>query len=87
MIKKRLTKSQRRKYNVRMNGINLTLKSGSVGKVLIEMDVRHLERFAEVLGLFSDDFLKSMQESEQQYRVGKAFKIKSLRDLEKKAND
>ena len=86
-MKKLLTKPKKRKYNVRMNGINVTLKSGSVGKVLIEMDVRHLERFAAVFGLFGDDFLRSMKESERQYRVGKAFKIKSLRDLEKKAND
>jgi hypothetical protein len=84
-MKKHLTKPKKRQYNVHMNGITVTRKPGSAKKILVEMDARHLKRFAAAFGLFSDEFLESVKRAEQDYRAGRIIKIKSLRDLRKKS--
>ena len=52
-------------------------------KVLIEMDADKFERLAANLGLFNTDFLKSLNRAEKDYRAGKVYKLKSLKELRK----
>ena len=52
-------------------------------KVLIEMDTRKFERLAANLGLFSSEFLRSLNRAEKDCRAGKIRKIKSLKELRK----
>ncbi|MDO8436400.1 MAG: hypothetical protein Q7S82_03430 [bacterium] len=52
-------------------------------KILVEMDVNKFERLAANLGLFSPEFLKSLDQAEKDYETGKIRKIKSLKELRK----
>ncbi len=52
-------------------------------KILVEMDADKFERLASSLGLFSKEFLSSLEKAEKDCRAGKVKKIKSLRDLRK----
>lgn len=67
-----------------MVSLNITIKQGKKRhKKIVEFDVGQFERLAAALGMFNPDFLKSLKESERDYREGRFFKIKSLKDLEK----
>ena len=45
------------------------------------MDAEKLERLAAACGLFSPDFLKSLEQAERDYKAGRVRKIKSLKEL------
>ncbi len=50
-------------------------------KVLVEMDAAKFERLAANLGFFNEDFLKSVERAERDYRLGRVRKITSLKSL------
>jgi len=50
-------------------------------KVLIELDAQKLEKLAANFGFFSEDFLESLEEAENDCKAGRIKKIKSLRAL------
>lgn len=68
-----------------MGSLTITIKQAKnrPKKILIEMDVEKLERLIAALGLFSPDFLKSVDQAEKDYKAGKIRKIKSLKELRK----
>ena len=68
-----------------MVSLNVTIKDGKnrKHKAMVELDADKFEKLAGIFGLFNPDFLKSLARSEKDYREGKFFKIKSLKDLEK----
>jgi len=47
------------------------------------MDADKFERLAADLGLFSPEFLKSLNRAEKDYKAGRIKKIKSLKELRK----
>lgn len=53
-------------------------------KVTIEIDADKFQKLAELFGQFNPEFIKSLKESEKDYREGKFSKLKSLKDLRKK---
>lgn len=66
-----------------MPSLNITIKKpiNSGRKILVEMDADKFERLAANLGLFSLDFLKSLDRAERDYKLGRVKKIKSLKEL------
>ena len=50
-------------------------------KILIELDTDQFERLASNLGLFSKEFLESIDRAEQEITNGKAHPLRSLKDL------
>ena len=48
---------------------------------IVEFDADRFERIAAALGMFSDDFLESLDRSEKEIKLGKYKKLKSLKDL------
>jgi len=61
--------------------ISITPKRVNRRKILVEMDADKFERLAASLGFFSDDFLKSLDRAEKDYKAGRIKKIKSLKEL------
>jgi len=65
--------------------VSLTLTIGSQvknsKKILVEMDFEKFERLAANLGFFNQDFLKSVDLAEKDYKSGRIKKIKSLGEL------
>ena len=65
--------------------VSLTLTIGSQvknpKKILVEMDFEKFERLAANLGFFNQDFLKSVDLAEKDYKNGRIKKIKSLGEL------
>jgi len=61
---------------------SLTLTIGSQvknpKKILVEMDFEKFERLAANLGFFNQDFLKSVDLAEKDYKNGRIKKIRSL---------
>ena len=51
--------------------------------VSISFDADRFERVAANFGMFSDDFIKSLDRSEMDIRAGRLTKINSLRELRK----
>jgi hypothetical protein len=51
--------------------------------VSISFDADRFERIAANFGMFSDDFIKSIDRSEMDIRAGRLTKIDSLRELRK----
>lgn len=51
--------------------------------VSISFDADRFERVAANFGMFSDDFIKSLDRSEMDIRAGRLTKIDSLRELRK----
>ena len=45
------------------------------------MDAEKLERFAADFGFFSQEFLKSLDRAEKDYKKGRVQKIKNLKQL------
>ncbi|MFQ6049879.1 MAG: hypothetical protein ACE5J0_02460 [Candidatus Paceibacterales bacterium] len=62
------------------SNLKITIKP-KTKKFLVEIDAERLERLAAGLGLFSPDFLKSLDRAEKDYKAGRTRKIKSLKDL------
>lgn len=68
-----------------MVSLNITIKQNKnrSRKATIEFDADKFEKLAALFGFFNPDFLKSLEESEKDYKEGRFFKIKSLKDLRK----
>lgn len=47
----------------------------------VEFDANRFERVAAALGMFSNDFLVSMDKAEKEVKAGKTKKLSSLKDL------
>ena len=47
----------------------------------VEFDADRFEQIAAALGMFSDDFLASMDRAEKDVKAGRVHKLKSLKDL------
>jgi hypothetical protein len=47
----------------------------------IKFDADRFERVASALGMFSDDFLASIDRAEKDVRAGRVHRLKSLADL------
>ena len=68
-----------------MVSLNITIKQGkNRSKKIVEFDVDQFERLAAAFGMFNPEFIKSLKESEKDYREGRYSKLKSLKDLRKK---
>lgn len=70
-----------------MVSLNLTIKQGRGKKrykKIVEFNIEEFERLAGALGMFNPDFLKSLKESEKDFKEGRYSKLKSLKDLRKK---
>lgn len=50
-------------------------------RVTVEIDAEKLERLAATLGLFNEEFLKSLSRSERDVALGRTKRLRSLRDL------
>ena len=62
--------------------MNIQIKNNSkTRKMVIEMNADKFEKLAANFGFFSNDFCKSVEKGEKDYRAGKARKIKSLSSL------
>jgi hypothetical protein len=68
-----------------MTSLNITIKPqiNNQRKILVEMDANKFERLAADLGLFSPEFLKSLERAEKDYKAGRIKKIKFLKELRK----
>jgi hypothetical protein len=69
-----------------MKSLTLTIKSAVARsrKIRIEVDADRFERLAADFGLFNSDFLKSLDQAENDIRAGRIKKIAALRDLKRK---
>lgn len=47
----------------------------------VEFDADRFEQVAAALGMFSDEFLAALEQSEKEIKAGKTRKISSLREL------
>lgn len=67
-----------------MVSLNITIKQkqNRSRRATIELDADKFERLAGIFGLFNPEFLKSLDRAEKDYKAGRIFKIKSLKDLE-----
>ena len=63
--------------------ITIKPKTNRSRKILVEMDAEKFERLAANLGLFSPEFIKSLDRAEKDYKAGRTKKIKSLKELRK----
>ena len=50
-------------------------------RITIEVDVNKFERLAANLGLFSKEFLSSLNQSERETKQGKLTRLRNLKDL------
>lgn len=53
-------------------------------KLIVELDADRFERLAAGLGLFSREFLASIERAEREVALGKARRLRSLRDLRRR---
>jgi hypothetical protein len=69
-----------------MKSLTLTIKPvvARSRKIRIEVDADKFERLAADFGLFNPDFLKSLDQAENDIRAGRIKKIASLRGLKRK---
>ncbi|MEK7118203.1 MAG: hypothetical protein AAB869_01190 [Patescibacteria group bacterium] len=71
-------------YVVSINSLAITVKPKTNKRTFrIEMDADRLERLVANFGLFNPDFLKSIARAEDDYKAGRAKRIRSLRELRK----
>lgn len=67
-----------------MASLNITINpQNNTRKVLIELDADKFEKLAADFGFFSDDFLKSLNRAEKDYKSNRVRKIGSLKQLRK----
>jgi hypothetical protein len=73
-------------YKTTMKSLTLTIKPAVARsrKIRIEVDADKFERLAADFGLFNPDFLKSLDQAENDIRAGRIKKIAALRDLKRK---
>jgi len=68
-----------------MASLDIKIKKDKRSKrMTIEIDADKFQKLAELFGQFNPEFIKSLKESEKDYREGKFSKLKSLKDLRKK---
>ena len=53
-------------------------------KIIVELDADKFERLASNLGLYSPDFLRSVDRAERDFAVGRTREVASLSELRKK---
>lgn len=56
-------------------------KKARTSTFVVEFDADRFEQVAAALGMFSDDFLASIKQSEKEIKAGKTRKISSLKEL------
>lgn len=62
--------------------ITITKKKKAAKTIFtVEFDAERFERVAAALGMFSDEFLAAIDQSEKEIKEGKTRKISSLREL------
>lgn len=61
--------------------VTILEKPNSRKKIKIEINLDQWEKLADVFGMYSPNFLKSLNLSLKESKQGKARKIKSLREL------
>jgi hypothetical protein len=61
--------------------LTIKTKQSLSGKYIVEMDAKKFERLAASMGFFSEDFLKSLNQAEKDYKKNRVEKIKKLEDL------
>lgn len=66
-----------------MATLNVTIRPRQARSrtVTVELDADRFERLAADLGLFNRAFLASLERSEREVTLGKARRLRSLRDL------
>ena len=67
-----------------MNTLDVTVtKKKKAGKATftVEFDADRFEQVAAALGMFSDDFLASIDRAEADIQAGRVHKVDSLKDL------
>ncbi|MBI5401142.1 MAG: hypothetical protein HZB12_03460 [Candidatus Yonathbacteria bacterium] len=66
-----------------MNAKTVQFKIARKPKTIsVEFDASQFERVAATFGFFNPEFLKSLARSEEDFRKGRVYKFKSLKDLE-----
>jgi hypothetical protein len=67
-----------------MVSLNITINQNKnrLRRATIELDADKFEKLAGIFGLFNQEFIKSLSRAEKDYRAGRVFKIKSLKELE-----
>jgi hypothetical protein len=66
-----------------MASLELRVKTKNSDKLHIELDAGKFEKLLADFGYFSDDFIKSVERAEADFRGGKCKKIRSLKELSK----
>ncbi len=69
-----------------MTSLTITIKKPQTKrsrKILVEMDAEKFEKLAASLGFFNPEFLKSLQQAEEDFKLGRFKKIESLKELRK----
>lgn len=61
--------------------VKIRKKGSKATTYRIEVDADRLERIAAALGLFSNEFLESLDRAERDVKAGRVHKLKSLADL------
>ena len=64
-----------------MATITILEKPNSRKKIKVEIDFNQWEKLADIFGLYSPSFLRTLNKSLQESKQGIVRKIKSLRDL------
>ncbi len=64
-----------------MASMNIEIKTNSKSKIVVEMNADKFEKMAANFGFFGDDFLKSLNKSEKDYKAGRVKKISSLSSI------
>lgn len=69
-----------------MSTLNIIIKQpiGMPKRILVELEADRFERLAANLGFFNNDFLKSLNRAEVDYKAGRSTRIKSLKELRSK---
>lgn len=68
-----------------MVSLNITIKEKNkkFHKAVVDFNADKFEKLAELLGLFSSDFLASVARAKKDYKAGRVTEFKSLKDLRK----
>ena len=56
-------------------------KKAGKSTFMVEFDADRFERVAAALGMFSDEFLESVDRAEKDIKAGRVHKLNSLKDL------
>ena len=61
--------------------LKATVSKTKSGKIRIEFDKNHFENFCNVCGLFRDDFIELLEQSERDYQQGLTTERNSLLEI------